>query len=376
MRDGGCVAIGSVLKSLLQTKSFSVFHFTISTKKHPFDIENYPKTWREHMDIDHCQLNTQTDLLGAMYYLLKNESYNLARFKQKKLKRKIEDLLKDHSFDIVICESIYTLPFVDLFIQKGCKVILRAHNIEHEIWRQLAAESSFKLKKWYFNKLADQLEAFESNQLNNVNGIVAISENDAQFFQRYAPEIDLTAIPTAVKTDFAKPDYGLDSFYFLGAMDWRPNIEGVEWLLKEVIPEGLKGSSLHIAGKSLKIDSIIHPTVECHGEISDALSFIQAHGICLIPMQSGSGIKIKLLENLAMGKPIVTTSEGVRGVEVKHRKEVLIADSPSDFRKAMYELHMDKKLRISLGQQGKKFVIDNFGEEKVTRRLIAFIKEL
>mgnify|MGYP006447393731 CR=1 FL=1 len=162
MRDGGCVAIGSVLKSLLQTKSFSVFHFTISTKKHPFDIENYPKTWREHMDIDHCQLNTQTDLLGAMYYLLKNESYNLARFKQKKLKRKIEDLLKDHSFDIVICESIYTLPFVDLFIQKGCKVILRAHNIEHEIWRQLAAESSFKLKKWYFNKLADQLEAFES----------------------------------------------------------------------------------------------------------------------------------------------------------------------------------------------------------------------
>jgi len=93
-------------------------------------------------------------------------------------------------------------------------------------------------------------------------------------------------------------------------------------------------------------------------------------------MHSGSGIKIKLLENMAMGKPIITTSEGVRGVDVTHEKEVLIADDPDEFRELMYRLHLDKNLRRKLGKNSKLFIKNNYSEEKLTRRLIAFIKDI
>ncbi len=375
MRDGGCVAISSTLKSLLLAQNTEVHHLTISTIKHPFNESKYPASWVKRMKISNVKINTRTDLLGAAFYMLKNKSYNIARFKDKRLKKKIIELLDQNVYDTVIFESIYTIPYLDLFLNKGCKVILRAHNVEHEIWKQLSQQASFFLKKWYFKKLSDQLRNFELNELKKLDGIIAISEEDAKFFHQFTPKVNVTAIPTAVKTDFDLPNYELNDFYFLGAMDWRPNKEGVQWLLDKVVMQGLKFVRLHLAGKALKKGEITHPSVVCHGEIENAKDFIDQHGICLIPMLSGSGIKIKLLENMAMGKPIISTTEGVRGVPVENGKHVIIADEPKEYRSAMYELSLSKELRKKLGSNAKQFVIHNFGEDKVTRRLIAFIKE-
>lgn len=376
MVDGGCVAISSILKSLLSSKTIKVFHFALSTHKHPFDASNYPETWTSRMKMDAQFINTKTDILGALIHLFKNKSYNISRFYDKKVAAKIEEIILEQKINVVFCESLYTLPYLEVFQNHNVKVILRAHNVEHQIWKQLGEKSKFPLKKWYYNKLSNQLLQYELKQLKKLDGIVAISEEDALFFQQFEPKVQVTAIPTAVKTNFPTPDYKLSDFYFLGAMDWKPNKEGVDWLLKEVIPEGIKGSTLSIAGKSLSKNEIKHPSVICEGEIKNALNFIQSHGVCLIPMHSGSGIKIKLLENLAMGKPIISTTEGVRGVDVTHDKEVIIADDPQSFREAMYTLNMERGKRKELGQAGKKFVIDNFGEQKITRRLIAFIKEI
>ena len=124
-----------------------------------------------------------------------------------------------------------------MFKATGAKIILRAHNVEHEIWEQLAEQTSF-VKKWYFDRLAKQLKKFEIDELKQLDAIIAITEDDAKFFQQFEPKVKVTAIPTAVKTDYPKADYNLDDFYFLGAMDWKPNKEGIEWLLEKVIPEG------------------------------------------------------------------------------------------------------------------------------------------
>ncbi|MEX2483372.1 MAG: glycosyltransferase family 4 protein [Brumimicrobium sp.] len=376
LKDGGCVAISSVLKSLLSSDEFSVFHFSLSTYKHSFDTSNYPESWLNRMKMEAHFINTKTDILGAIIHLFKGKSYNVSRFYDKKVAQKIETILAEKSFDIAIFESLYVLPYLEVFKKHNVKVILRAHNVEHKIWQQLGEKSSFFLKKWYYGKLAQQLKKYEEQKLKEVDGIIAISEEDALFFQQFEPKVTTTSIPTAVKTNFPNANYDLDDFYFLGAMDWKPNLEGIDWLLNYVIPDGIKGSTLTIAGKSLKKDEIKHPSVICEGEVKNALTFIQSHGICLIPMRSGSGIKIKLLENMAMGKPIITTVEGVRGVDVEHGIEVLIANDTKSFKEAMYMLQFDKKRRKELGQAGKKFVIDNFGEQKITRRLIAFIKDI
>lgn len=376
LKDGGCIAISSILKSLLSAPNLKVTHFTLSTHKHPFNLADYPESWLKRMKIDSGTVNTKTSIKGAISHLIRNKSYNITRFYDEKVADKIKQELEKGEYDIAILESVYLLPYLQLFKDKDIKVIARTHNVEHQIWASMSENTNSFVKTWYFQKLAKQLMKYEVQELAKVNGIISITEDDAKFFQQFEPEVMTTAIPTAVKTNFPPADYSKSDFYFLGAMDWKPNQEGIQWMLNKVIPEGLKGTRFFIGGKSLKKDELNHPSVENCGEIKNAIDFITDHGICIIPMQSGSGLKIKLLENMAMGKPIITTSEGVRGVNITNEKEVLIADDPDEFRELMYKLHLDEKLRKKLGTQSKLYIRNNYSEEKITRRLLAFLKDI
>ncbi|PWH86231.1 glycosyltransferase family 4 protein [Brumimicrobium oceani] len=376
LKDGGCIAISSILKSLLSTPSLKVTHFTLYTHKHTFSAESYPESWLSRMDVHAGYVDTKTNIWGALSHLIRNKSYNVSRFYDKGIAKNVKEELDRGNYNVAILESIYLLPYLQLFKEKGIKVIVRTHNIEHQIWAGMSENTPSLLKGWYYRKLAKQLLTFEVNELSKVDGIISITEEDAKFFQQFEPKVMTTAIPTSVKTNFPPADYSKSDFYFLGAMDWMPNQEGIQWMIKEVIPEGLKGTQFYVGGKSLKKEEFSHPTLVNCGEIKNAIEFISDHGICIIPMQSGSGLKIKLLENMAMGKPIITTSEGIRGVNISHNKEVLVADDPNEFRELMYKLHLDEKLRKKLGTQSKLYIRNNYSEEKITRRLLAFIKDI
>lgn len=376
LRDGGCIAIKSMLKSLLSKKSFCVYHFTLSTHKHPFNCSDYPEGYRNRMELESFYLNTTTDLLGALIHLIKNTSYNISRFEDQKLKFRFQELITEKKFDIVVMESIYLLPYRSLFQEAGIKVVVRAHNVEHKIWEELSESSQNPLKKWYFNTLSKQLKKFESRELSKSDAILAITEEDNAYFKEHFISVSSVVIPTSLKVEEAKQDYSLNSFYFLGAMDWLPNKEGITWLLEEVITNKELESKVHLAGKSMDITQFEKQSVICHGEIKHAKDFINTHGICLIPLLSGSGLKIKLLENMALGKPIITTSEGARGVSVENGKHVLIADTPKDFQDAMRLIASDQVLRKKLGESAQAFVKEHFSEQKTTNKLLEFLSKV
>lgn len=376
LRDGGCVAISSILKSLLNSPEVSVYHFTLETHKHPFDIQAYPIEWLKSMKINSAYINTEPSALGVISHLFKNQSYNIARFFDKEVAEAVSEILDTHKFDTAILESIYLLPYLSLFKERNIKIIIRSHNVEHKLWESLANNTPSLPKRWYFNKLAKQLKLYEIEKCKEVDGIISITEQDALFFQQFEPHVITTSIPPIVNPSDEEPDYELSDFYFLGAMDWSPNIEGIDWFLSEVIPHGLKGTHFYLGGKSLDKRLFNHISTKNVGEVENAIDFIQEHGICVIPLRVGGGLKIKLLENMALGKPIITTSEGIRGVGVHHEKEVLVADDPEEFKALMYRLNLDKDLRRKLGTNAKTFIQNNFSEDKLTSRLIAFIKDI
>lgn len=376
LRDGGCIAISSILRSLLASDGIEVVHLTLSTFKHSFKLESYPLSWREKMTIENVAIETKTNIFDAFRYLLMNKSYNVVRFYDKDVEKKLIELIQKHQFDSVVMESIYLLPYLQIFKKYGIKIILRTHNVEHKIWSSLAENSTSLLKKWYLNKLSSQLEKYELENCKEVDGIISITEDDAQFFQQFEPKTHTTCIPPMVVINEENTNYDLSDFYFLGAMDWQPNIEGINWFIKDVIPDGLIGTEFYLGGKNLNKKDYQHEGITNVGEVENAVDFIKEHGICVIPLHSGSGLKIKLLENMALGKPIITTSEGARGVGVRNNEHVLITDDADEFRELMYKLNIDKDLRQRLGRNAKEFVATNYSEEKLTRRLIAFIKDI
>lgn len=376
LRDGGCIAISSILRSLLASDGIEVVHLTLSTFKHSFKLESYPLSWREKMTVENVAIETKTNIFDAFRYLLMNKSYNVVRFYDKDVEKKLIELIQKHQFDSVVMESIYLLPYLQIFKKYGIKIILRTHNVEHKIWSSLAENSTSLLKKWYLNKLSLQLEKYELENCKEVDGIISITEDDAQFFQQFEPKTHTTCIPPMVVINEENTNYDLSDFYFLGAMDWQPNIEGINWFIKDVIPNGLIGTEFYLGGKNLNKKDYQHEGITNVGEVENAVDFIKEHGICVIPLHSGSGLKIKLLENMALGKPIITTSEGARGVGVRNNEHVLITDDADEFRELMYKLNIDKDLRQRLGQNAKEFVATNYSEEKLTRRLIAFIKDI
>lgn len=374
-KDGGCIAISNILEALISEPELDVFHLTISTQKHPFNIETYPNHWKDKIKIESAFINTKLDVFNALKCLFKNKSYNVDRFYNKGVEKRIKALLEQNNFDTVVLETIYLLPYLHLFKKEKLKVIVRTHNAEHQIWESIAKHSTSPLKKWYFNQLTKQLKAYEKAECAKVDGIISITEDDAAFFKKSAPHVKTISLPTSFEVNVTQQEYSLNDFYFLGAMDWVPNKEGVQWFLKEVIPTGFNGKNqFYIAGRKLQKDEFQHPDVINTGEIKDATDFISHHGICIIPLHSGSGLKIKLLENMSLGKPIITTSEGIRGVNVTHKKEVLIANTPKEFRKQMHLLQSDIELRKELGKNAQSFIQNNFNQETLTKRLIEFIK--
>lgn len=374
-KDGGCIAISDILDALISASDLEVFHFTLATQKHPFNREAYPDHWNGKIEIEAAYINTKPDVFNALKSLIMKTSYNVERFYNKAAEKKIKSILDQNQFDTAILESIYLLPYLHLFKNKGLKVIVRTHNAEHQIWESMAKNSTSILKKWYFNQLTKQLKAYEESECAKVDGIISITEEDADFFKKAVPHVSTISLPTSFEVSETPQDYSLNDFYFLGAMDWSPNNEGIQWFLKEVIPNGFNGENkFYLAGRRLKKDQFQHPDVKNIGEVKDAKDFICRHGICIIPLHSGSGIKIKLLENMSLGKPIITTSEGIRGVNVTHMKEVLIANTPEEFKKQMDLLQSDIELRKELGKNAKAFIQENFNEKVLTKRLIEFIK--
>jgi len=373
--DGGTIAISQLLTGLLSLSAVRLIHFTLSTHKHPFSIDSYPD-FIPRDAIHNFTIDTSLSIAGAASSMVKNESYNVTRFYDKSAANDIELFLEGHSFDYVVLESIFLLPYAELFKKNGTKIIVRTHNIEHHIWEQQAENCRPSLKKVYLKKLAKQLKKYELSSLPVADGIMAISENDALFIKKAFPSIPVKVIPTSFSIDTKESDYQLSDFYFLGAMDWKPNLEGVDWLKSEVLAELSQEVNIHLAGKKMSCDQIQAESLQCHGEIENAKEFILSHGICLIPIQSGSGIKIKLLENMALGKPIITTTEGARGMDVEHNTHVLIADTPKAFAEAMIYLKNDKNKRIQLGTAARSFVIDNFGEDKISNHIFEFIKTI
>ena len=169
--------------------------------------------------------------------------------------------------------------------------------------------------------------------------------------------------------------------FHLGSMDWLPNQDGIRWLLDKVWPRVLAkfpDVRLHLAGRSMPqwmLESE-HPNVDVVGEVDSAFDFIASHSIMVVPLHSGGGMRIKIVEGLALRKAIVSTTLGAAGIDYSNGDDIFIADSAEQFADCLNQLLSDSDLRERMAKNGQRLASESYENEVVIAKLVSFYNDL
>ena len=367
--DGGCYATARLIDCFVKADiEFSLF--TLCTDKHPFDSTKFPKKIIDTIEVNHDYINTRISLLGAIRSLFSSDSYNVNRFYNQVIDDRLKAILKDN-YTHVVFDSLYSTPYLTTVNDfSGIKTFIRTHNVEHEIWEQNSLTDSNGLRRAFSKNLSHKLKAYELAALNSCDGILSISEDDTKNFRRLDIETEIYDIPVSIEVSKLKPSFISKKAFHLGSMNWRPNVEAVEKLI-DIWPEvqaRVNQAELHIAGSGM--ENWKHPNVEgiiVDGFVQDVDVYAQRNGILVSPINSGSGVKIKILEMLALGVPIITTGKGAEGL--KETNMLVVANKKSDLIASISDLLNSEELKRKLSDAGQQYINKYHNIDRISQNI-------
>ena len=356
---------------------------SLCSDKHPVLENRMTESYREATRFEAVHIDLGIHPLDAGVAVLCGESYHVKRFISKEFGQRLAQVLKEEQFDVVHVESIFMTPYVPIVREHSdAKVVLRAHNVEHTIWRRVAQSERNPFKRWYLKHLSLTLAAYEREHLNDYDGVVSITENDAQQLREMGCRRPMLSMPFGIVPETEmQVEEEPNSLFHIGSMDWMPNQEGVRWFLKQVWPmvhERMPQLTLYLAGRKMPND-LMHVDMEgvrVLGEVPDAMYFIASKQINVVPLLSGSGIRVKIIEAMSAGKVVVTTTIGAAGIGCTDGKDVLIADTPEQFVEQLLRCVDNTEFCQQIGRNAVRLITEQYGNEQLTQRLLEFYDQI
>jgi glycosyltransferase involved in cell wall biosynthesis len=420
LHDGGAIATYGMLRSLAENGA-EVDFFSFNTKKHFAEnaiIEKYFGFCKVHL----VSLDASVKPLKALWNLLFGGSYHMERYDNSEAAVELYDLIQSSNYDCVMAEGLYSMPIAlrvmkqlsfkadglgsneihenrsESVQKKPIKWVYRSHNLEYQIWERLAISEQQPLKRWYLALQSKRLKRYEIDAWCEMDAIVPIVETDSnvilatvseihknnQLNSGYSvanqPQIHVYQPGIAIESPFAFVHRPLSIFH-IGSMEWQANEQGVMWFLKKVWPRVLSAQpnvKFHLAGKGLsKTDPRFFQTgIVNHGEVDDAEVFMQSRGVMIVPIQAGSGIRIKSLEAMALGVPVVSTSIGAQGLTVESGTQMIIADDPEGFADGIIQLLLNPAASQEITQEARVYVEQHHNLKRNTAELLGFLRQL
>ncbi len=381
--DGGSIAMGNITAGLV-SKGIETKVLTVSTDKHPFLISKFPKEIRKQTNPESVYIDVRLNIVDAFSCLVTRDSYNVSRFFSPDFEKKLIAILDSEDFDIIHLESLFMTPYLGTIKRHSkAKTVLRSHNLEYIIWERLSNTEGKKLKKLYLKHLAKNLKAYELDVINKVNAIASISSKDTQRFKEHECHVPIKSIPFGINLkdipfEKAKKASKTVSFFHIGSMDWSPNQEAILWLIDKVVKKMDKDFKIHLAGRNMP-DWLYREEskkIKIHGEVESAYDFMNTYDVMLVPLLSASGIRVKIIEGMALGKTIISTSIGAEGIDYKDGENILIADTPKQFREKIKFVSENPEEVLRIGQNARKLVESTFDNDKIVDELIQFYEEI
>lgn len=376
--NGGKLVTFNIVKYLaLRGHDITLICFGDKVKKVP-ELEKYCK-------LIIIRKNIKTNVMGLLFNLYLDVPYGPSKYHSRIIGKKINNIIKRNNYEIIHLDHLHT-AYYGLFIKKkyDLPVILQEHNVENMIMKRYYQNQKNIFIKFYAYLQYKKLYKYESKICEIFNRCFMLTKIDEKIIKDMNSNIKTSVVPAGVDTSYFYPIKVREEEFSLisvASMDWLPNIEAINWFCKEVLPlikRKIQKIKLYIIGINPpnSIKSLANNNVIVTGFVEDVREYIAKGQVFIVPLKTGSGMRIKILNALAMAKAIVSTSIGCEGIEVTDGENIFIADSKEKFAEKIIYLLNNESERKRLGENGLKLVKKKYCWEKIVENIENEYKEI
>jgi sugar transferase (PEP-CTERM/EpsH1 system associated) len=377
--DGTRIRLFSLIKNLAKRHDISLVSFVTPTDRR--ESIDYLHGFCKNVRLVHR--NSRYSISKLIWGVFGPTPFPILNYWDPAMAAAVNGLTQSTAFDIVQTEALHMAQY-SLGLG-GCRV-LDLFDIQSVVMRRYADHQCHIGKRLYAQVTARKLTRYEHMISPQFTHCLTASPVDRDFMQKQVGISEVSVIPNGVDLDAYPPSRTRPAsekrIVFIGRMDYTANVDGIMWFCRHVLPlvrVHRPDTLLQIVGKypTEEVKQLGLPgRVEVTGFVNDVRPYLEAAAVSIIPLRVGGGTRLKILEGLAMGIPIVSTSVGAEGLEVTPGKDILIADDAHGFAQHVVQILEDMELRDNLGRAGRQLVEDHYGWNMIAQRLETLYESL
>lgn len=356
VHSGGNIRSYHILRHLSQHNDLTFFSYYDGDRD-----EKYEHELAEHLPGAIAVCTKKTELHGAMraldylFRLPNRPPYAVSRFASFGIQERVRDWFRQKQFDVAVCDFLdAAVNFPGKFIIPS---VLFQHNVESEIWRRHAETESSLIKKSMYQVEFQKMLRYEQVMVRKFHHVIAVSENDRQLMSKWCDASHITVVPTGVDLGQYKPASSQTPAHpliiFVGAMDWEPNIDGVDYFCGQILPlikAQVPAARFRIVGRNpdKRVQRWASESIEVTGRVASVVHHLREALAVIVPLRIGGGTRLKIYEAMACGRAVISTTVGAEGLSVNTGHDILLADTPQQFAEAVVNVMNNESFRRQL----------------------------
>jgi glycosyltransferase involved in cell wall biosynthesis len=304
------------------------------------------------------ELSGVTRGLDYLLHLPAEPPYAVSRFSNSHVRKQIQTWFREQRYDVAVCDFLDAA--VNFPRRLSLPSVLFQHNVESEIWRRHASTAENPVKRTVYGMEFRKMLRYERLEVRRFHHVIAVSENDRALMMKWIDGDRITVVPTGVDLAQYRPDPASAAaneasaplITFVGAMDWEPNIDGLEFFCGEAWPAikaEFPGARFRIVGRNpdrrVQKWAANDASIEVTGRVPSVVEHLRESAVVIVPLRIGGGTRLKIYEAMASAKAVVSTTVGAEGLDVRNGHDIILADDARSFAQAVLMLLRDPALR-------------------------------
>ncbi len=385
LKDGGNLAMNAMIEGYARA-GWQVYLLAMNTSRHYLKQEQLKKLFTHLYAFEWVDVDNNLKMMDMLKnYLFSSKPEHARRFYTEEFRDKLKDVLKAFNPDVVQVESVYLSTYMPIIKKHSYAItILRMHNVEYQIWQGVKKRTRRNmLKRIYLTSLTERIRDFEREAWKEYDLLLPITEKDAYLVTRLEEITNIIVAPFGIDVTKIKETHSSEKWvgYHIGAMDWMPNRHGMHWFLNKAWPRIHKAApnfEFYFAGRNMPEDfkHLNIPGVHCLNEVASADDFIADKKILIVPIMSSGGIRVKILEAMAAGKIVITTTNGIKGIDAKPGEHFLLARKPEDFARWVKWCLDNKAAAEAMAERAHDLVREKYEYRKVINHVIEEVEAM